>query len=193
MNSKTELRQQLLTKRRAVDVAARHAAAAEAAALFSATKFFHHSQHIACYYPLEDEFDCLPIIEKVWAADKQCYLPFVTSKTEKVLDFVNYHSGDKLQPNRYKILEPTQVRKIALDDLDVVLLPLVGFDQQGNRLGMGGGYYDRTFEMIRQQQHKKCYLIGLAYEVQEVAELPCDPWDVGLDVVITEKRVVVFP
>ena len=143
----------------------------------------------ACYYPTKDEFDCLPIMEKIWAANKNCYLPCLVENT---LSFVLYQQHDKLQPNQYRILEPVTNKKIALEELDIVICPLVGFDSKGNRLGMGAGYYDRTLEKIRQQKIKKCYLSGLAYEIQYVAILPKDSWDVMLDSIITEKKVIVF-
>ncbi len=188
--SKQELRQMLLIKRREVNAAERQITGQQAARLFIATELFQKSQHIACYYPLSDEFNCLPIIQAIWDANKKCYLP--RAKPDKTLDFVRYQANMTLQPNRYQILEPTDVDKIALDELDIVLFPLVGFDNQGNRLGMGSGYYDRTFEIMQNVNSKKCYLIGLAYELQEVPALPQDPWDVALDGVLTEERVIFF-
>ncbi len=188
--SKLELRKTLLTKRRQVTAIERQVAGQEAAKLFSATEIFQNSQHIACYYPLPNEFDCLPIIQAIWTAKKNCYLPIST--IDKKLEFVIYQENTELQPNQYLILEPTGTASIALDELDVVFFPLVGFDPQGNRLGMGGGYYDRTFEIMRNTNNQKCQLIGLAYEFQQVPALPEDPWDVALDGVLTEKRIIIF-
>jgi 5-formyltetrahydrofolate cyclo-ligase len=186
--SKLELRKTLLSKRRQVTATERQIAGQEAAKLFSATEIFQQSQHIACYYPLLNEFDCLPIIQEIWAAKKNCYLP--VSTTDKKLDFLSYQENTKLQPNQYLIFEPVGMANISLDELDIVLLPLVGFDSQGNRLGMGGGYYDRTFEIMRNTNNQKCLLIGLAYEFQQVPALPEDPWDVALDGVLTEERII---
>jgi 5-formyltetrahydrofolate cyclo-ligase len=187
---KAELRQVLLAKRRQITLAERQRAAIKAAALFVASDCFHASQHIACYYASENEFDCAFIINEIWAANKKCYLPQVTSKLEKKLDFVLYPKHAALQKNRYGILEPVEINKVSLAELDVVLLPLVGFDLAGNRLGMGGGYYDRTFAA---RPNKNCPLIGLGYDLQKTAELPKDPWDITLDSVITEKNWLRFP
>lgn len=190
MRSKSDLRKLLLSKRRQINSEQRSDDAKSAADLFAATDFFKTSTHIAGYYPMPDEFDCLPIIKKIWAAHKSCYLPRLVL-ADNTLDFVMYHQDDTLQLNKYQISEPSEQNPISLNQLDIVLCPLVGFDLHGNRLGMGAGYYDRTFEKIRNES-KKCYLIGLAYEAQQVSELPKDPWDLTLAGIITEKRVIIF-
>ena len=75
-------------------------------------------------------------------------------------------------------------------DLDLVLVPLVAFDDRGNRLGMGGGYYDQTFAFLSQRQHyRRPTLLGVAYEFQRLVALPVQAWDIPLDGVATEKRV----
>ncbi len=76
-------------------------------------------------------------------------------------------------------------------ELDLVFLPLVAFDRVGHRVGMGGGYYDRTFAFV-QQMHHKPILIGLAYEMQQVDGLPFCTWDIPLDGVLTEKQLRLF-
>lgn len=150
---------------------------------------FQKSQHIACYIAKDDEFSTREIIEAIWQAKKQCYLPALSSQQEKFLEFVPYHQDDALQPNRYQILEPKTQAVREADELDLVIVPLIGFDAQGNRLGMGGGYYDRTFSFLLNKTKKTPYLLGLAYAMQEVAQLPNDPWDVPLTGMLTEKRL----
>ncbi len=192
MTSKASLRQSLLALRRKINPAERQAAAENAANLFIASDFFRQSQHIACYYPRADEFDCLPIVQKIWAAGKKCYLPLLESDGEKNLIFASYSPNDTLQPNRYQILEPKKGQIIALEKLNLVLFPLVAFDLSGRRLGMGAGYYDRTFATLRSQKNQTCHLIGLAYDAQQQDVLPEDPWDVALDGVVTESRLIIF-
>ena len=102
--------------------------------------------------------------------------------------------GDRLVRNRFGIPEPSlRQHRIALPwALDVILVPLVGFDSACRRLGMGGGFYDRTLGFLRHRTHwRRPTLIGLAHECQRVAELEAQPWDVPLDMVVTEKRVYV--
>ena len=185
-SNKAELRRELLAERRMINSASRQQAAEQAAQILVTTEIFQSSQRIGCYLATENEFDCLPIIKKIWAAKKNCYLPRLISGGEPLLEFVEYQENALLQPNRYKILEPVEKENIPLNKLDLVIAPLVGFDLKGHRLGMGGGYYDWTFAA------KTCCLLGLAYEVQQVAELPDEQWDVMLDGIITEKGVTLF-
>ena len=144
---------------------------------------FQNSQHIACYYPLNNEFDCLPIIQAIWEKHKHCYLPVLS---DNLLCFKRYQATTRLQTNRYNIPEPVSEESIAVERLNLVIVPLVGFDTRGNRLGMGAGYYDRTFQAL------DCYLLGLAYAAQQAPDLPVDPWDVRLHAVLTEKNLISF-
>lgn len=164
--------------------------AARAADFFSQHPIFQASQHIACYLPSDEEFDCIPLIEKIWQAEKNCYLPIITE--ENSLAFAHYRRNDVLSLNRYKILEPTHPDRFPAQDLDLVIVPLVAFDGQGNRLGMGAGFYDRTFSFRLNHSSKHPLLIGLGYQFQKVAEIKSDPWDVNLDGVLTEAEIVLF-
>ena len=77
--------------------------------------------------------------------------------------------------------------------LDVMLLPLVGFDSEGRRLGMGGGYYDATLAYLRSRRRwRKPLLVGVAYACQQLKEVPAEPWDVRLDMILTEKGLIRF-
>ena len=167
-------------------------AAAEAANHLLTTALFTTSQHIACYFAQGKEFDCSHIIKAIWYAQKNCYLPVLSSDENKTLEFVRYQESDPLRFNRYNILEPQNTIALAPQQLDLVLMPLVGFDFHGNRLGMGGGYYDRTFHFMMGKPQKKPYLLGLAYEIQQMTPLPSEPWDVPLDGVLTEKALYSF-
>ena len=156
---------------------------------------FQQSQQIACYLAFQNEFDTQPILQAIWQAGKQCYLPVLIEEIagKPSLEFVQYHEGDPLQTNRYSILEPKQhTTKIAPDQLDLVITPLVAFDGSGHRLGMGAGYYDRTFAFLHQKKLTSPALLGLAYEIQRVENVPADPWDIALAGVVTEERLTVF-
>lgn len=122
----------------------------------------------------------------IWQAHKKCYLPIVDP--QKKLIFSEYTPQTKLILNRYNILEPENSVKIFPEKLDLVILPLVGFDKSGYRLGIGGGYYDRTFGNIS----KKPFLLGLGFEIQHLPQLPHDDWDVRLNGVLTDTQVYYF-
>lgn len=107
---------------------------------------------------------------------------------EKQLIFSKYTPETQLTLNRYNISEPKNSVEILPEKLDLVILPLVGFDGSGYRLGMGGGYYDRTFATISERP----FLLGLGFEAQHLPELPHDDWDVRLNAVLTEKQVYFF-
>lgn len=154
------------------------------------TILFKNSQSIACYFAQDSEFDCTPIIKAIWRAKKNCYLP-ILSKSQS-LSFGAYESDTILKKNRYHIPEPDTSWYFPLEQLDLVLLPLVGFDLQGHRLGMGGGFYDRTFQFLRGKTTPKPFMLGLAYELQKIEHIPIDPWDVSMDGVLTEEKLYLF-
>lgn len=165
-------------------------AAHAAAQCFLDSALWKDCQHIACYMASDDEFTTNPIIQIIYHANKKCYLP-ILAKEE--LKFVQFQPGDPLSKNRYRILEPIQNEPtFPKKSLDVVLMPLVAFDRQGNRLGMGGGYYDQTFVFCLEKKVERPWMIGVGFALQEVSELPHDPWDVPLDGVLTEKGLVLF-
>lgn len=189
LQNKSEIRKTLLVKRRAVTAEQRMAAGQAAKQLLVTNSLFYASQHIACYLEQEDEFDCTPIIQEIWRLGKKCYLPVLSLQKTKCLEFVVYHPHDPLRLNRYKIFEPESGDGLAAEELDLVIVPLVAFDAQGHRVGMGGGYYDRTFAFKQDGVCSKPYLLGLGYELQQVVEVPRQSWDVVLDGVLTERNI----
>jgi len=153
---------------------------------------FQTNRQFGCYLASQEEFDTGPIINAVWQAKKNCYLPVIADGPEKNLQFLQYQSHDILYPNRYHILEPRATPMILVRQLDVVLVPLVGFDREGNRLGMGSGFYDRTFSFLRDNKTASPCLIGVAYQVQQVENILPDEWDVPLMGILTEKELFFF-
>jgi 5-formyltetrahydrofolate cyclo-ligase len=192
LQSKEQIRARINDKRYAVSDSARNVAAQRALQFFMQNPLFAEHQHIACYLARNEEFDCSPIIRALWQAGKNCYLPVLSTEHDGHLNFVSYHPEDVLRLNRYRILEPEHGEIFPETQLDLVILPLVGFDTHGNRLGMGGGYYDRTFAFLNQRTEKKPLLIGLAYAFQQVHQLPIDAWDVCMHGVLTEEGLVLF-
>jgi 5-formyltetrahydrofolate cyclo-ligase len=178
----------MLIKRRAITTEQYDIAGQTAKQLLITNSLFHTSQHIACYFSRENEFDCAPIIQEIWRLGKTCYLPVLSSQQNQCLEFVAYHSESVLRLNRYNIFEPESGDRLSAEKLDLVIVPLVAFDRKGHRIGMGGGYYDRAFAFKQKQYITKPYLLGLGYEFQKMTIVPNDPWDILLDGVLTEKK-----
>lgn len=150
---------------------------------------FKHAQKIGCYLPFQQEVDTSLIIEEIWKTQKECYLPSI--QLDNTLQFSQYEATTLLANNRFDIPEPKFFQKrILVQELELVIIPLVGFDKKCYRLGMGKGFYDRTFEFLQQDVGSaKPLLIGLGFEFQKVSNLSVEAWDVALDYVITEIKV----
>lgn len=189
--SKAELRFLFRAKRSRFTSNERLLAAQNAARILQKQPIFTQSKKIACYLPYKDEFDTLPIIQTILAANKECYLPVLSEPEENSLFFVRYHADSALQFNRFAIREPTDIsEKIPSDELELVILPLLAFDRVGNRLGTGGGYYDRTFAFLHAQTKHRPHLLGLGFAIQQADVLPSDEWDIKLNSILTEKKFV---
>lgn len=189
MQSKSELRRQLRHRRRSLSRTERNRRARALALQFIDTQLAHRCQRVAVFLPNDGEPDLKPLIRRLWAMGKQCYLPVLNRHR---LWFLPYYQHTPLRPNRFQIPEPAMVpnRRIPPQTLDLVLTPLVAFDRRGNRLGMGGGFYDRTFAYLDHRRHwRRPQLLGVAFDFQEVEELPAHPWDVPLNGVITDSRM----
>jgi len=143
---------------------------------------------VSVFLSFDGELDTAPLVQRLWQEGKQLYLPVLHPFSSHHLLFLHYTPQTLLVRNRLKILEPQlDVTKVLpLTQLDIILTPLVAFDNQGQRLGMGGGFYDRTLE---HWQNGGPYPIGLAHDCQKVEELPVEHWDVPLPEVITPGNV----
>lgn len=175
-------------KRYEVDASFRQSAAMSAVNLFLRESSFSSMKHIACYHSMSDEFDTAPLIHALLQANKKCYLPALNNKQ---LIFRRYEKNDALTQNAYGILEPlASAETIASSMLDLVIAPLVGFDLSGNRLGAGGGYYDKTFSFLKNVEKEKPFLLGLGYSFQEMSGFIAGDWDIKLDAILTEQRII---
>jgi len=161
-------------------------------------RLFRSAKHIACYLPNDAELDPTGVMTKAWSMGKTVYLPVPSIHHHNHLHFLPYAPGDTLLPNRFGIPEPVSRGRsmMKLTRLDLVLTPLVGFDAQGGRLGMGGGFYDRSFAFLRRRQcWRKPRLLGVAFDQQEVdpsSGLQQQAWDVPLNGVVTESGLSLF-
>jgi 5-formyltetrahydrofolate cyclo-ligase len=154
-------------------------------------EIFNNSKTIAIYIPFNGEVDSTSLINHIWQECKQCYIPLIK---KDAMFFIQYKKEDPLIKNYCGILEPIfdPDKLISPEKLDLVITPLVGFDSQGNRLGTGGGYYDRTFAFLKNPLRHRPYLLGIAYEFQKLEQLIPQEWDIALDMVVTEKEVYYF-
>ena len=157
----------------------------------SRCSLFKRSKRIAAYLAADGEIDPEFLIHSAWQSNKKVYLPVLAPFTDR-LYFAPYFPNTKMKLNRYKIPEPDVHPKHWLkpQQLDLILMPLVGFDKQGNRLGMGGGYYDRSLSFMHFRKISyRPYLIGLAHQLQLVDKLPHQSHDVPMYMVATEQQL----
>lgn len=191
-DARRELRSQLRAARRALTGHEREQCAQDCTRLLLNHPAFRNARRIAAYLPADGELDTTPLIERAWAMGKRVYLPVLLPQGENRLWFARYTPETRLVHNRFGIPEPARAAysRIAPLALDLVLTPLVAFDARGHRLGMGGGFYDRSFAyLLRHDRWLRPRLIGLAYDFQRQARLPAQAWDVPLHAVATDRQL----
>jgi 5-formyltetrahydrofolate cyclo-ligase len=182
------LRRELRARRRAIPAETRAEAERRVALNVQSRFHLHPGQRIALYSPLPEEFDVAPLAELVRRRGGVIYLPRITDRRRHRMRFVA--ARGPMTANRLGILEPEETESIRARWLDLVFLPLVGFDLAGMRLGMGAGYYDRAFSFLRlRRAWRRPKLIGVAFAAQRVSSLSREPYDVLLDAVVTEEGV----
>jgi 5-formyltetrahydrofolate cyclo-ligase len=191
VSDRASLRSSLRRQRRELGEAERHSAARQVCRRVVTSSFFLKSRRVAFYFANDGELDPLAMLFRALHMGKRCFLPVVSSHRPDRVSFAPYRSGDVLVPNHWGILEPDQLirRLVTPRSLDLVFVPLVGFDEHCNRIGMGKGFYDRTFAYRSRLGFRRPLLVGLAYECQKAATVPTDDWDVPLDLVVTEQAV----
>jgi 5-formyltetrahydrofolate cyclo-ligase len=189
-NAKQILRNSIRARRQALAPSHQHRTSRAILKRLSKHPLFLNSQNIAFYLANDGEVDPLPLMQLAHLSKKNCYLPVI--KSDRSLGFVSYRPGAPLINNRYGIAEPCGRRgQISPYKLDLVIMPLVAFDRQGGRLGMGGGFYDRSFQTPGSTRYSKGpLLLGLGHAFQEVAYLELEDWDVKLAVIATEKELI---
>ena len=193
MISRDSLRKTMREKRRMLSAEQRRESAEQFAHHFSRSKTFLTSQRIAFYMANDGELDPAILFNVASAMGKSCYLPVLTANHDKSLLFARYESGDPLAFNKYGIPEPQVAARdrVKARSLDLIIVPLVAFDSNGNRIGMGGGYYDRTFGFLKsRQQWMKPKLVGVGYDFQEVDALDAESWDVPLAFICTDSNMI---
>ncbi|OOF19833.1 5-formyltetrahydrofolate cyclo-ligase [Salinivibrio sp. MA427] len=186
MQPRQQIRQTIRHARRQLSPEQQTEAAQQVAARFMTLPDVVHAQRIALYLSFDGELDTQPAINACWQAGKQVYLPVVHPFSRGHLLFLQYHPHTRMRLNRYNIAEPTlDIRTlIPSSKLDIIATPLVAFDADGQRLGMGGGYYDRTLGLCA----PNATAIGLAHDCQRWHSLPCEQWDIPLRHILTPSQ-----
>ena len=151
---------------------------------------YHTDARVAGYWASHGELPLNLVIPPLAGRGQQFLLPVLGEN--KQLRFAAWQSGDAVQPNRHGIPEPAEPGQLLEPfQLDLVLVPLLGFDRRGNRLGHGGGYYDRSFAFLNDQvRPTEPLLVGIGYAFQELPHIDDEEWDVPLDFIATEAELI---
>jgi len=179
--TKTQLRARLRRRRRALTPQQQGTASRATLNYLEQLPDWPSRRHIGLYLSADGELSPHDIATHCRSLGRQLYLPRITGHGQ--MAFVHWAAHSTLTPNRFGIAEPpAQAAKRNCSDLDLVFLPVVGWDRAGHRLGMGGGYYDRLLAT-----GTGALRVGLAHSVQEVPQVPTEEWDISLDFVLTEE------
>lgn len=182
------LRRQGKTARQNLTVAERRQASEIIAKSVVSSPWFRRSENIACYISTDHEVDTSSIIARAWAMKKSVFAPVLGKKNQ--LRFRELSDKSTLKRDHFDLWQPVDGEFIPPGRLDVVIAPLVCFDRDNNRIGMGGGYFDRTFSFLKDRKylhHPK--LVGLGFDCQKIEKIPANPWDVRLFAVVTNEIV----
>jgi 5-formyltetrahydrofolate cyclo-ligase len=199
-SNKSSLRKALRERRAAVPSNVRQSAGRSIERLALNRRLVRRGWRIGFYVPAKGEVDILPLLNRALWMGAECYLPMLPPRAG------DWHGGRRLwfsrlggvarhwTVNRYGIPEyGHHASRVRIWQLQVVFLPMLGFDARGYRMGMGGGYYDTSLAYLsRRRRWRKPLLVGVAFELQRVEALPHDPWDIPVDVVLTESRCHTF-
>lgn len=175
-NMKDVLRSKLLVKRANLSSSYQRYASGEIVKRCYEIIDSNNIKSLALYHPIKNEVDPLPIAEYCWHKSIMVALPIRAG-------FAKWQPGDLLELNKYGIMQPESNEEISPQ---LVITPLVGFTRAGERLGYGGGFYDRVFANMQ-----SVLKIGISYKMQELNSIPVEQHDVKLDLIITESEVIV--
>lgn len=190
MQNPKQIRRSIRAKRRALSRQEQHNHSRLAANHFIKHIRLVRARRIALYLAADGELDPRPLVERLRKLNKRLYLPVLKPGPCNALWFSEFRPGDRLRSNHFGIPEPDIRRRkpVAPWSLDLMLVPLVAFDSAGVRMGMGGGYYDRTLAyQLKHKRYLRPALIGFAHHLQRVEKLTQQRWDVPLHGVITEQ------
>lgn len=195
LDQRRALRRELRRRRRALSANEQKRAAKALCRQLRCLPEMQRARRVALYLPNDAEIDVSTLLPWLNRRGAKAYLPVLRPLSDNRLWFVHYHDATPMVANRFGIQEPHtrhgahRARRLPAWALDLVLLPLVGFDDQGNRMGMGGGFYDRSFAFTRGRLPRP-HLIGVAHDCQRMQQLPIASWDVPLDAIVSDAQII---
>jgi 5-formyltetrahydrofolate cyclo-ligase len=188
LNSK-ELRARLRQARENTSAAERIGAAQGVMHTLEQLPEFLVDKAIAGYWAVRGEVPLNLVYARTRSREQTYHLPILTDK--QTLVFAPWQNGDDVTINKFGISEPGVEKAVGAELLELVLVPLLGFDRSGNRLGSGAGYYDRTFSFLKNQSRPgQPLLVGIGYHFQEVATMTPNDWDVPMDFIATDRELI---
>lgn len=190
---KTEIRRQILSKRNALDHMQLASYGKNLAEQLTKHSLFKSARNIASYLPFGKEMPTDSIHTESAHFRKKLFVPKIIKGRLNQMLFCEIHQNSRYRYNSFGIKEPVSNNLKHARQMDLILMPLVAFDKKGNRLGMGGGYYDRALSFRKNRTvWRKPVLLGLAYDFQQVPELPSQTWDIPLDGIVTNSQFILF-
>ncbi|AEP30759.1 5-formyltetrahydrofolate cyclo-ligase [Brumicola nitratireducens] len=188
-----DLRQTFRNKRLALSTAQQMKAGKQLVKQFQEHAVFQNAQNVALYLSFNGEINTQALIDHLWSLKRNVFVPILHPFCKGQLLFQAYTPNTKMRHNQLGILEPVlDVRYVCpLENLQLILTPLVAFDTSGNRLGMGGGFYDRTLVALQNKKHQAT-VAGLAHELQLTSTLPTETWDIPLPYILTSSKLYSF-
>ena len=188
-DTRNTLRSSLRKKRQELSFEQQETASVALFNLLGNQDFFRVAQRIAFYQVADGEIDPRMLLDLAFSEGKSCFLPVIQQDNPEFVSFAPYDANTELVPNKWGIAEPPASEVISPTNFDVVFVPLVAFSKDCFRMGMGQGFYDRTFSFKIFNRRSSPMLVGLAHECQLIDSFPVESWDVRLDAVATEKKI----
>jgi len=186
---KDALRQRIRRTLALLDPAAAHAKSMAACKRLTAQPEFDRAETIMLYLPMAEEVDTTPLALRAWRAEKTVTAPRCDWRQRKMTPIEVRSMETGLEVTRGQVREPASGTAVAVEDLDLVIVPALAFDRRGNRLGRGGGFYDRFLA----SPALRGVTVGLAFHQQLVAEVPVADTDVPVRMLVTDEQVLRFP
>jgi 5-formyltetrahydrofolate cyclo-ligase len=176
-NATQAIRKKSRSKRRSISNLQQHLASKRLYKKLSRQPDFLAAKHIAFYNAIDGEINLDLLINKAQSLKKHCYLPSVNTDSQE-LSFYKTGKGEQLLKRNFNIPEPKKRKVFNSKRFDLVIMPLLAFDKSGNRLGMGGGYYDFSFRHLANKKYSRTKLIAVAHRCQQVDEIKTQHWDI---------------
>lgn len=189
-----DARRRLRALRLSLAPAERHAAEEAIAETLGRLKVFGPGRRVAVYLAMRGEVDLAPSLALAWRLRSQLYAPCIVNRRRREMAFVPLGRDVPTRAGAFGIEEPVAAasRRLPLLRFDAILVPVLGFDADGNRLGLGAGFYDRALRARRRSAAawRRPRLVGIAFACQQVPRIEPSPWDVPLDLVVTEAGII---